>query len=73
MVRSGVRWARLRSDRRAAREQGVSLPAWAAFAWSCEAKSVLAWDDPMPALGRIAFRIRERLGRRAPNLATSKT
>ena len=72
-VRPGVRWARLRPDRRAARELGVSLPAWAAFAWACEAKSLLAWDDPMPALGRIAFRIRERLIGHAPNLAPRKT
>ena len=72
-VRSGARWARLRSDLRAAREQGVSFAAWASFAWACEAKSLLAWDDPMPALGRIAFRIRERVSRRVPNLAASKT
>lgn len=43
--RSGVRWCSAH-DRHPAREAGQSLPAWAAWALRCEAKSNFSWDDP---------------------------
>jgi predicted ATP-grasp superfamily ATP-dependent carboligase len=49
-ARAGVRWCRLWKDLPAARAAGVPLMAWAPWILGCEAKSALAWDDPLPAL-----------------------
>ena len=46
-ARPGVRWCRPWQDARAARQWGVPLTRWLPWALSCEAKRVLAWDDPM--------------------------
>jgi len=52
-ARSGVRWCRLQDDRRAAREWHVPLHKWLPWALACEAKSAVAWDDPMPLVRRL--------------------
>lgn len=54
-ARSGVRWCRVWSDVHAARAQGIPLATWLPWALRCEAKPLLAWDDPMP-LVRVALR-----------------
>lgn len=56
-ARAGVRWLRPSTDRRAAKASGISLASWLSFAARCEAKSVLAWDDPMPVFGRVAQQV----------------
>jgi predicted ATP-grasp superfamily ATP-dependent carboligase len=48
--RAGVRWCRLRDDVHAARACGMPFTAWLLWALRCEAKSTVAWDDPMPLL-----------------------
>ena len=59
-ARPGVRWCHAR-DARAAREAGIPLARWIPWAASCEAKSAIAWDDPMPVLGATLWRLRRRL------------
>ncbi len=48
--RAGVRWCRLWDDVHAARACTIPLVAWMLWALRCEAKSGMAWDDPMPLL-----------------------
>jgi D-aspartate ligase len=66
-VRSGVRWCSLANDARAARESGVPLARWIAWALTCEAMSPLAWNDPLPAVrggfDRLAARLKARVSR----------
>ena len=49
-VKSGVRWCRIWKDLPAAVESGLPLTTWAPWALRCEAKSSVAFDDPMPFL-----------------------
>ena len=60
-VRPGVRWCSPLRDRRAARQEGISFLRWLKWTLGCEAKAALAWNDPGPALGATAWRIRSRL------------
>jgi hypothetical protein len=53
--RPGVRWCRAWTDFSAARAMGVPLGEWLAWAWRCDAKSSLSWDDPL-ALPRATWR-----------------
>ncbi len=69
-VRANVRWVSPLRDRRAASEDGISFLPWLKWTLGCEAKAALAWNDPWPAIGAIAWRIRSRL-RRKPATATS--
>ena len=55
---AGVAWCDLPADRRSARDAGVSTVDWLRWAVRVQAKSAIAWDDPMPFL-------RGRLGRGA--------
>jgi len=55
--RAGVCWCRLWRDVRAAKESGMSLFKWLPWALSCEAKSAIAWDDPLPLLGAALKRV----------------
>lgn len=50
-ARAGVQWCKVWTDHAAARDDGVSLARWLAWALRCEAKSAFAWDDPFPLLG----------------------
>jgi predicted ATP-grasp superfamily ATP-dependent carboligase len=66
-ARAGVRWCLHKHDARAARESGVSLVRWLPWALACEAKSAVAWDDPLPVLwGFVPWRFRGA-GRPAPS------
>jgi D-aspartate ligase len=61
-ARPGTRWCH-RRDVRAARLHGISLVRWAVWAMRCEAKSGVAWDDPMPFLRGLLWRRLRRVAR----------
>lgn len=69
-ARPGVRWVSPLRDRRAAKEDGISLIPWLRWTLGCKAKSALAWNDPGPAIGAVLWRIRYRLGKKPPRDAT---
>lgn len=52
-ARAGVGWCNVVKDFAAARSEGVPLASWAAWMMRCEAKSGIAWDDPMPFLRKV--------------------
>jgi predicted ATP-grasp superfamily ATP-dependent carboligase len=60
-VRSGVRWVSPLRDRRAAKEEGVSLIPWLRWTLGSEGMAALAWDDPVPAIAALALWILHRL------------
>lgn len=66
-ARAGLRWCRMWQDARAARQTQLSIGRWLRWTLSCEAKRLLAWDDPMPFAGAVLWRvmdgIRSRLNR----------
>jgi D-aspartate ligase len=47
-ARAGVRWCRIWEDLPAARACGMPLMSWLSWVLRCEAKSAMAWDDPVP-------------------------
>jgi D-aspartate ligase len=47
-ARAGVRWCRIWEDLPAARACGMPFVSWLSWVLRCEAKSAIAWDDPMP-------------------------
>jgi predicted ATP-grasp superfamily ATP-dependent carboligase len=61
-ARAGVRWVYHEHDARAARRQGVPLRRWLPWAISCEAKAVVAMDDPLPMVMGGVHRIGSALG-----------
>jgi predicted ATP-grasp superfamily ATP-dependent carboligase len=71
-VRAGVRWVSPLRDRRAATGEGIPFFRWLQWTLGCEAKAALAWNDPWPALGAIAWRIQSRL-RRTPTRRDTAT
>jgi D-aspartate ligase len=53
-ARAGVRWCEPLQDLRTMRESGEPFMRWARFALASQARSALAFDDPMPLLrGRV--------------------
>lgn len=52
-VRAGIRWCAPFPDFSAARACGMPVRTWLLWALQCEAKSGVAWDDPMPILREI--------------------
>jgi len=67
-ARPGVRWCDLWEDAAASRAVGSFGPRWMLSALSCEAKSGLSWDDPMPfvrgvVMPRLQARARRSLSR----------
>jgi predicted ATP-grasp superfamily ATP-dependent carboligase len=65
-VKAGVRWCRAWKDLPAARASNVPLTAWLPWVISCEAKSALSWNDPMPAVRSMLHRLTSRRGRHEP-------
>jgi D-aspartate ligase len=57
----GVRWCSPLQDLRAAREQNIGFLSWLRWTFACEAKTAFAWDDPLPMVRTIAWRVRHRL------------
>jgi predicted ATP-grasp superfamily ATP-dependent carboligase len=63
-ARLETRWLALRYDRRARREAGMGLLAWArSLAEAPKVYEVFSWTDPAPLLRHVADRWRERLPR----------
>jgi len=56
-ARAGARWSCAWKDLPAARNAGVPVGRWLAWTLRCEAKSAMAWDDPMPLLGSVLSRL----------------
>jgi D-aspartate ligase len=61
-ARPGVRWVYHVNDARAARRHGVPLRRWLRWAAAAEAKSVVAADDPLPAVMGALLRAGGRVG-----------
>ena len=55
-ARAGVRWCKPWGDVAAARAAGVPFLRWLPWALGCEAKRVMAWDDPMPFVRAVLWR-----------------
>lgn len=68
---AGVRWCRAWQDVLAARESNVEIRGWLPWAISCEAKRLLAWDDPMPIVRGVLWRVMDYLRRWAGALRIS--
>jgi predicted ATP-grasp superfamily ATP-dependent carboligase len=47
-ARPGVRWMYHKQDARAAHRDGLPMRRWVPWAVSCEAKSIVSLDDPLP-------------------------
>jgi len=62
-ARAGVRWCKPWKDQSAARAAGMSFAEWIPWLIRCEAKSGLAWDDPLPLIGATVRRGIETLAR----------
>ena len=56
-ARVGARWCCIWKDLPAARASGVPLASWLPWMLSCEAKSAVSWDDPMPLLRSMLFHV----------------
>ena len=56
-AKAGVRWCRAWKDLPAARASGVPLTTWLPWVVSCEAKSTLSWNDPMPVVRSTLYRL----------------
>jgi D-aspartate ligase len=56
-AKAGVRWCRAWKDLPAARASGMPLAAWLSWTLRCEAKSALAWNDPMPLVRSTLHRL----------------
>jgi D-aspartate ligase len=65
-ARPGVRWVYHEQDMRAARRDGVPMRQWIPWAVSCEAKSMIALDDPLPMVMGGLARVGAALGLRRP-------
>lgn len=61
-ARAGVRWCLLWHDIVVAGETGIPLAVWLPWALHCEAKSAMAWDDPLPLLRGAGALLWSRLG-----------
>jgi len=66
-ARAGVRWCKPWGDVVAARAAGVPFLKWLPWALSCEAKRVVAWDDPMPFVRGVLWRVMSRVPRSEPS------
>jgi D-aspartate ligase len=64
-ARAGARWCWPARDLQAARAAGISLVSWLPWALGCDAKAVLAWDDPRPMLQSVLRRLPPRRSRLA--------
>ena len=70
---AGLRWCRAWQDVLAARQSQVKTISWLRWTISCEAKRLLAVDDPMPLIGGACWRAMEFIKRtlRVMNLRTA--
>ncbi|HKO98106.1 MAG TPA: ATP-grasp domain-containing protein [Pyrinomonadaceae bacterium] len=72
---AGLAWCRVWQDVQAAKALQIPLRTWLAWAFRCDAKRLLAWNDPKPfvfaGFWRGAQAIRSRISRKASHLVTS--
>jgi D-aspartate ligase len=61
-ARPGVRWIYHAHDARAAHRDGVPMRRWIPWAVSCEAKSIVALDDPLPMVMGALMRVGAAVG-----------
>lgn len=75
VAQAGLEWCRLWQDILAAKALRIPLRTWLAWAYQCDAKRLLAWDDPKPllygGLWRLGQSVRSRAIRKPPHLAAS--
>lgn len=69
-ARPNLSWCRMWQDARAARASQVSLFPWLSWALRCEAKRLLSWNDPMPFVGAVSWRIRDAVRQKAHRLGS---
>jgi len=62
-ARAGARWCKPWDDVSAARAAGIPFLRWLPWALSCEAMRVVAWDDPMPFVRGVLWRVMSRVFR----------
>lgn len=62
-ARAGARWCKPWDDVLAARAAGISFLRWLPWALGCEAVRVVAWDDPMPFIRGVLWRVTSRVFR----------
>jgi predicted ATP-grasp superfamily ATP-dependent carboligase len=62
-ARPGVTWSVPLDDLRAAREHGIPLRRWLGWQARCDVWYTVAPDDPLPLVGALLGRARERLDR----------
>lgn len=67
-ARPNLSWCRVWQDAQAARASQLSLFSWLSWAVRCEAKRLLSWNDPMPFVGAVLWRIRDAVRRQARRL-----
>jgi predicted ATP-grasp superfamily ATP-dependent carboligase len=65
---AGLRWCRAWQDVLAARQSQVKTISWLRWASSCEAKRLLALDDPMPLVGGAFWRLKDFIKKVLGNL-----
>ena len=58
-ARPNLNWCRIWQDAQAARASEAPVAKWLSWALRCEAKRLLSWNDPMPVVGAVLWRIRE--------------
>lgn len=61
VARPDLSWCRIWQDIQAVRESHTPLSDWIPWAFRCEAKRLLAWDDPMPFVGAGLWRLGQAL------------
>lgn len=66
-AQAGVRWCKPWGDVAAARAAGIPFLSWLGWASRCEAKRVVAWDDPMPLVRGVLWRAMPRAFRSQPD------
>lgn len=60
-TRAGVTWCRVWRDVKAAGELNIPWFEWIRWTLACEAKSNIAWDDPLPLVLATMWRLRAAL------------
>ena len=75
VARANLTWCRVWQDIRAAKALGLPLRTWLAWVVRCDAKRLLAWNDPKPflfaGLWRLGHFIRSTVRSKAIRLASS--
>ncbi len=75
MATPDLSWCRIWQDVKAVKALGLPFSTWLRWAFRCEAKRLMAWDDPMPFVGagfwRVAQAIRSAVVRKTSRLLAS--